>query len=73
MLRRMVTHIRTTLQAHFDVLNQRVMHWTMPPRGGVVTGTVTDLTRSKAALIAENALLLSWPKSTSVRLQAARR
>lgn len=57
MLRRMMTHIRTTLQAHFDILNQRVTHWTTLPRAGLVTGTVTNLTRSKAALIAENALL----------------
>ena len=45
------------MQAHFDALNRRVIRWTTPAVGGLVAGVLTDLTRSKAALVAENALL----------------
>jgi putative transposase len=40
-----------------DTLNRGVVRWTRPSPSGLVLGTAADLTRSKPALIAENALL----------------
>lgn len=52
-----VKHIKVAMQAHSDALNGRVVRWTTPAVGGLVAGAVTDLTRSKGALVAENTLL----------------
>ena len=41
----------------FHTLQERVSRWIKPPTTFLVLGTVADLTRSKAELLAENALL----------------
>ncbi len=57
MLRRVVRHIKAASQARFEALNRSVVRWTKPANGNLVGGSVMDLARSKAALVAENALL----------------
>jgi len=39
------------------VLQARVLQWIKPPTISLVLGTLADLTRGKAGLVAENALL----------------
>ena len=39
------------------VLQSRVLQWIKPPTISLVLGTLADLTRGKAELVAENALL----------------
>jgi putative transposase len=41
----------------FHVLQERVLRWIKPPMTSLVFGTLADLTRGKAELLAENALL----------------
>jgi putative transposase len=41
----------------FHVLQERVLRWIKPPTTSLVLGTLADLTRGKAELLAENALL----------------
>jgi len=41
----------------FHVLQERVLRWIKPPTTSLVFGTLADLTRGKAELLAENALL----------------
>ena len=41
----------------FHALQERVSRWIKPPRTCLVLGMITDLIRSKAELLAENALL----------------
>jgi putative transposase len=41
----------------FHVLQVRVLRWINPPTTSLVFGTLADLTRSKAELLAENELL----------------
>ncbi|MBL8132075.1 MAG: transposase [Anaerolineae bacterium] len=38
-------------------VEQRLKHWTQPTNAGLLLGTITDMTRSKSELIAENAFL----------------
>ena len=40
-----------------QALQERVLRWIKPPRGSLLLGTFADLTRGKAELLAENALL----------------
>src|SRR5207248_152506 len=42
---------------HFHALQERVSHWIKPPRTCLMLGMIADLIRSKAELLAENALL----------------
>jgi hypothetical protein len=39
-----------------DIIKQ-IRGWTKPARGSLMTGTLTDLTRSRADLVIENAIL----------------
>jgi len=41
----------------FHALQERVLRWMMPPTTSLPLGTLADLTRGKAELLAENALL----------------
>ena len=41
----------------FHALQERVLRWIKPPTTSLVFGTLSDLTRGKAELLAENALL----------------
>ncbi len=41
----------------YHVLQERVLRWIKPPMTSLVLGTLADLTRGKAELLAENALL----------------
>jgi putative transposase len=41
----------------FHVLQGWVLRWIKPPMTSVVFGTLADLTKGKAELLAENALL----------------
>jgi len=41
----------------FHTLQEQVLRWMKPPTTSLVVGTLADLTRSKAELLAENALL----------------
>ena len=41
----------------FHVLQERVLRWIKPSMTSLVLGTLADLTRGKAELLAENALL----------------
>jgi hypothetical protein len=38
-------------------LQQRIKHWTKPATPSLITGVLSDLTRSRADLIIENTLL----------------
>src|SRR5437660_10322859 len=42
---------------HFHLLQERVLRWIKPSTTSLVFGTFADLTRGKAELLAENALL----------------
>src|SRR5258708_10153949 len=41
----------------FHTLQEQVLRWMKPPTTSLVVGTLADLTRSKAELLAESALL----------------
>jgi len=41
----------------FHTLQEQVLRWMKPPTTSLVVGTLADLTRGKAELLAENALL----------------
>lgn len=51
------TAIRRRVQTALPALHHRLLAWTKPATGSLVGGVVGDLTRTKAALLAENALL----------------
>jgi putative transposase len=42
---------------HVHALQAPVLHWIKPPTTSLTLGTLADLTRGKAELLAENALL----------------
>ncbi len=49
--------IKQHVSIRLHMLQERVSRWIKPPTTFLVLGTATDLTRSKAELLAENALL----------------
>jgi putative transposase len=51
------TAIRRRAQTALRALHRRLLAWTRPATGSLVVSTVGDLTRTKAALVAENAFL----------------
>ncbi len=51
------TAIRRCARTALQAVHQRLLAWTKPATGSRVGSTVGDLTRTKAALVAENALL----------------
>lgn len=57
MRRRLFTNVRQAISAYLDALNRRFIHWTALSTGRHSAALVADLTRSKPALLAENALL----------------
>ena len=52
-----LTAIRRRAQTALRALHRRLLTWLRPATGSVVGGAVGDLTRTKAALVTENALL----------------
>ncbi len=57
MVRAIATAIKRGAQAVLGAAHRRLLEWTRPVTGSRIGSTVGDLTRTKAALIAENALL----------------
>ena len=51
------TSIKQRVCFRFHTLQERVSRWINLPTTSLVLGTLTDLTRGKAELLAENALL----------------
>ncbi len=51
------TSIMQRVCSHFHMLQERVLRWIKPSTTSLVFGTLADLTRGKAELLAENALL----------------
>jgi hypothetical protein len=49
--------LQRSFQRRFGWLHQRLIRWTRPKHHSLLMGTVTDLTRTRSELIAENALL----------------
>jgi hypothetical protein len=49
--------IRRVGRACYRALQNRVVRWTTPACPGLISGVASDLTKSKAELVAENALL----------------
>jgi hypothetical protein len=52
-----VTFIKRLTSLCLQSLHHRFVDWTKPSTPSLVLGTLTDLTRSKSELVAENALL----------------
>jgi len=57
MIRRVFMGIKQAIGVHFDALNRRFIRWTTLSTERHVIALSVDLTRSKSALIAENAVL----------------
>jgi putative transposase len=57
MLTTIATTIRRRARAALRAVQRHSLAWTKPATGSIVAGTVGDLTRPKAALVAENAFL----------------
>ena len=57
MLRTIATAIKRGARTALHALHWRLLAWTRPATGSRVGSTVGDLTRTRAALVAENALL----------------
>ncbi len=56
-MQRFLNYIRRLVTAGFQEVQQRVIRWTKPFSASLLLGTSADLLRSKAQLVAENALL----------------
>ena len=54
---RVFTSIKQCLCFSFLALSERFSRWIKPPTTSLVLGTLTDLTRGKSELLAENVLL----------------
>ena len=54
---RLVITIKQRVCHSLHALQKRVLCWIRPPTPSLVLGTLADMTRAKAELIAENALL----------------
>src|SRR5258708_336432 len=54
---RLVITIKQRVCLNFHALQKRFLGWIKPPTTSLVLGTLADLTRGRAELIAENALL----------------
>jgi hypothetical protein len=52
-----VTHLLRLRDGCLHALSARITHWTKPLRTSLPLSTLTDLSRSKSELLAENALL----------------
>jgi len=52
-----LARVKTMAGAWFSAINQCVVRWTALSPGALAAGSVADLTRSKTAVMAENALL----------------
>ena len=57
MLRTIATAIKRGVRASLRAVHRRLLAWTRPATGPCVGSIVGDLTRTKAALVAENAFL----------------
>ncbi len=57
MFRTIATAIRRHAQAALSTISCRLLAWTRPPTRACIGGAIGDLTRTKAALVAENAFL----------------
>jgi hypothetical protein len=49
--------VKQRVSCCFHALQEHVLRWIKPPTTRLVLGTFADLTRDKAELLAENALL----------------
>jgi putative transposase len=56
-VQRILTFIRWLIGLCLQSLHQRFVAWTKPDTTSLLLGTLTDLSRSKSQLVAENALL----------------
>src|SRR5260370_19765756 len=54
---RILHHVKRLAYCYFHLLQQRLLNWTKPLHASLLLGTVMDLSRGKAELLAENALL----------------
>jgi len=52
-----LTSIKRLTRDCLHVLNHRFLDWTKPTSSSFISGTLTDITRKKSELVAENALL----------------
>ena len=52
-----LSHLKRLVITSVEILRARFVHWTKPFTSALPLGTLTDLGRSKAELVAENALL----------------
>ena len=52
-----VTFMKRLISICFQPFHHHLVDWTKPSNTSLVLGTITDLSRSKAELVAENALL----------------
>jgi len=57
MIGRLFTRVTRGIGIHLDALNQRFIRWTTLSTGRLAVAASADLTRSKPALVAENAFL----------------
>ena len=57
MLKAIATAIKRGAWTFLHAVHRRLLAWTRPETGPLVGGAVSDLTRTKAALVAENAFL----------------
>jgi putative transposase len=56
-VQRIVTFVKRLTRFCLQSLQRRFVAWTTPNTTSLVLGTLTDLTRSRSELVAENALL----------------
>ena len=56
-MKALIESVRNLFKKGMQFAQDKFVKWTAPAKSSRIKGTVLDLTRSKAALIAENALL----------------
>ena len=56
-MQRILTFVTGLTRLCFRSLHQRFVDWTKPSTTALILGTLTDLSRSKSELVAENAFL----------------
>ncbi len=57
MLTMMLNSVQRFVDSAVQAIRHRVARWTKPANSSLISGTVVDLTRSKAELVVENTLL----------------
>ena len=72
-MRSVFSSIKSCVSFSFHAFQEHVLRWIKPPTASLLLGTLTDLTRSKAELLAENAFRTHAQKIESRCLVRERR